>query len=156
MYKRDQLTGGHVIMLGDGCEESAMQSLAAYPQSLQIGGGINIDNATKYINAGASHVIVTSYVFRDGAIDYERLTALRDLVGKEKLVIDLSCRKKPNELSNLFYVVTNKWTKYTDFLVRYVRTLNHFVIAVVYNLISLSSYVSFQCGKLDIIVFLLR
>ena len=81
----------------------------------------NLDNATKYLNAGASHVIVTSFVFRDGDIDFNRLRKLRELVGKERLVVDLSCRRRPNEEGEgndgMFYVVTNKWTKFTKFSV---------------------------------------
>ena len=77
----------------------------------------------QYLDAGASHVVVTSYVFRDGQVDLPRLSALRDLVGKERLVLDLSCRKKPVNANtptpdtNPYYVVTNKWTQYTDYTV---------------------------------------
>lgn len=71
----------------------------------------------KYLEAGALHVIVTSFVFNEGVIDLPRLQALSKLVGKERLVIDLSCRKKIDDGSGLFYVVTNKWTKYTDFAI---------------------------------------
>lgn len=115
MYKRDELRGGHVIMLGGGCEDAAMEALQAYPGGLQIGGGVNLQNAEKYLFGCASHVIVTSFVFHDGLIDMERLQALVDLVGKERIVIDLSCRKKADDPSGSFYVVTNKWTKYTDY-----------------------------------------
>ncbi len=86
-------------------------------------GGITTENAMKYIDAGASHVIVTSFVFRDSSIDYDRLKQLSSLVGKDRLVIDLSCRKKQQPSSSseitesIYYVVTNKWTKYTDFTV---------------------------------------
>ncbi len=86
-------------------------------------GGITTGNAMKYIEAGASHVIVTSFVFRDGSIDYDRLKQLSSLVGKDRLVIDLSCRKNQQPSSSseiaesIYYVVTNKWTKYTDFAV---------------------------------------
>lgn len=78
-------------------------------------GGITSANAKKYIELGATHVIVTSFVFQDGQINFERLKELVKLVGKEKLILDLSCRKKKDDDSNTFYVVTNKWTKYTDF-----------------------------------------
>ncbi len=115
MYKRDGLTGGHVIMLGGGCEAAATEALQEYPGGLQIGGGVNAQNAMQYIDAGASHVIVTSFVFHDGLIDMERLQALVDIVGKQKIVIDLSCRKKADDPSGNFYVVTNKWTKYTNY-----------------------------------------
>ena len=111
MFAKDQLKGGHVIMLGSGNEEAALAALAAYPNGLQIGGGITADNAKKYIDAGASHVIVTSYIFHDGKLDMGRLQKLIDTVGKEKLVIDLSCRAKDGK----WFVVTNKWTQFSDF-----------------------------------------
>jgi phosphoribosylformimino-5-aminoimidazole carboxamide ribotide isomerase len=85
MYKNDNLNGGHIIMLGPDCEEAALDALASYPLGLQIGGGITIDNAEKYLNIGASHVIVTSYVFRNSIIDIERLDKLVQLVGKFRI-----------------------------------------------------------------------
>jgi len=113
LYRRDRLTGGHVVMLGGGNQKAALDALAAYPQGMQIGGGVNVENAKGYIEAGASHVIVTSYVFRDGHVDFDRLKDLVELVGKDRLVVDLSCRKKPG--SDGYYVVTDRWQKYTDF-----------------------------------------
>lgn len=110
-FQQDELTGGHVIMLGAGNEQAALQALAAYPGGLQVGGGITADNAARYIEAGASHVIVTSYIFHDGMLDRERLARLVAAVGKEHLVIDLSCRKKDDK----WFVVTDKWTKFSDF-----------------------------------------
>lgn len=68
MYRQDQLRGGHIIMLGNGNEAAAARALAAYPGGLQIGGGITADNAEKYLTMGASHVIVTSYVFQNGEL----------------------------------------------------------------------------------------
>ncbi|RHW38638.1 phosphoribosylformimino-5-aminoimidazole carboxamide ribotide isomerase [Lysinibacillus yapensis] len=111
MFKKDGLTGGHVIMLGSGNEEAAMLSLQSYPNGLQIGGGITAENAKKFIDAGASHIIVTSYIFHDGQLDMERLEKLVKAVGKEKIVIDLSCRKRDDQ----WFVVTDKWTKFSDF-----------------------------------------
>lgn len=111
MFKKDQLTGGHVIMLGSGNEEAALRALQAYPNGLQVGGGITATNALQYIEAGASHVIVTSYIFHDGLLDVERLENLVETVGKEHLVIDLSCRSREGK----WYVVTDKWTKFSDF-----------------------------------------
>ena len=111
MFASDQLTGGHVIMLGPGNEQAAINALQAYPGGLQIGGGITAENAKQYIDAGASHVIVTSYIFHDGLLDMERLHKLVHTVGKDKLVIDLSCRKKDDK----WFVVTDKWTKFSDF-----------------------------------------
>lgn len=113
LFKRDQLTGGHVIMLGAGNELAAEQALQAYPNGLQIGGGITADNAQHYIDLGASHVIVTSYIFHDGQFDLARLEQLVKAVGKKKIVIDLSCRKRDGE----WYVVTDKWTKWSSFIV---------------------------------------
>ena len=98
-------------MLGPGNEQAAMNALQAYPGGLQVGGGITADNAKQYIDAGASHVIVTSYIFHDGLLDMERLTKLVHTVGKDKLVIDLSCRKRYDK----WFVVTDKWTKFSDF-----------------------------------------
>ncbi|WP_339195104.1 phosphoribosylformimino-5-aminoimidazole carboxamide ribotide isomerase [Solibacillus sp. FSL R5-0449] len=111
LFLQNKLTGGHVIMLGPGNEEAAISALKAYPNGLQIGGGITADNAQKYIDAGASHVIVTSYIFHDGQLDMDRLQQLVKNIGKEKLVLDLSCRKRDGK----WYVVTDKWTKFSDF-----------------------------------------
>jgi phosphoribosylformimino-5-aminoimidazole carboxamide ribotide isomerase len=111
LFATHQLTGGHVIMLGPGNEEAAIRALQAYPNGLQIGGGITADNAQMYIDAGASHVIVTSYIFHDGMLDMERLQKLIKAVGKDKIVLDLSCRKREDK----WMVVTDKWTKFSDF-----------------------------------------
>jgi phosphoribosylformimino-5-aminoimidazole carboxamide ribotide isomerase len=110
MYKRDGLSGGHVIMLGPGNEAAARDAIEAFPGGLQAGGGITADNAPEYLALGASHVIVTSYVFRDGHIDWERLEKLSTLIGKKRLVIDLSCRKR----DGMYYVVTDRWQKFTS------------------------------------------
>ena len=110
LYKRDYLTGGHVIMLGAGNDTSAREALAAYPGGLQIGGGVNASNARDWLNAGASHVIVTSWVFREGRVDEQRLAELVNLVGRERLVLDLSCRKRDGN----YFVVTDRWQKFTD------------------------------------------
>lgn len=111
MFKKDGLTGGHVIMLGPGNEEAALLSLQTYPNGLQVGGGITAENAQKYIDAGASHIIVTSYIFHHGQLDMERLEKLVETVGKERIVIDLSCRKRGGK----WFVVTDKWTRFSDF-----------------------------------------
>ena len=110
LYRRDDLRGGHVIMLGPGNETAAREALAAFPGALQIGGGINGGNARSWLEAGASHVIVTSWVFREGRLDGERLKQLTALVGKRKLVLDLSCRIKDGE----YFVVTDRWQKFTN------------------------------------------
>ncbi|KAG5227261.1 1-(5-phosphoribosyl)-5-[(5-phosphoribosylamino)methylideneamino] [Salix suchowensis] len=102
LYKEDGLVGGHVIMLGadDLSKAAAVEALHAYPGGLQVGGGINVNNALNYIEEGASHVIVTSYVFNNGQMDLERLKDLVHVVGKQKLVLDLSCRKSMEFLAN--------------------------------------------------------
>src|SRR6185295_17862031 len=94
LYRRDGLSGGHVIMLGPGNEAEARAALQAYPGGLQIGGGITETNAQAWLEQGASHVIVTSWVFKEGKVDLERLTRLTKAVGKERLVLDLSCPRK--------------------------------------------------------------
>ncbi|KAL0309526.1 UNVERIFIED_CONTAM: 1-(5-phosphoribosyl)-5-[(5-phosphoribosylamino)methylideneamino] imidazole-4-carboxamide isomerase [Sesamum radiatum] len=112
MYKDDGLTGGHVIMLGADplSQSAAIEALHAYPGGLQVGGGINSSNALSYIDEGASHVIVTSYVFSNGQVDFERLKELAHAVGRQRLVLDLSCRKKEDR----YAVVTDRWQKFTD------------------------------------------
>lgn len=110
LYHRDGLTGGHVIMLGPGNEAEARAALAAYPGGLQIGGGVTAVNAREWLDAGASHVIVTSWVFREGRVDWERLAELVKVVGKDRLVIDLSCRIRDGK----YFVVTDRWQKFTE------------------------------------------
>ena len=109
LYKRDQLRGGHVIMLGPGNEPAALEALRAYPGGLQVGGGINSDNARTYLDAGASHVIVTSWIFRDGRVEWDRLKQLVGQIGKKRLVLDLSCRQRDRQ----YFVVTDRWQKFT-------------------------------------------
>ena len=110
MYRADNLTGGHVIMLGPGNEEAATEALQAWPGGLQIGGGITAENAEVWLERGASHVVVTSHVFHDGRLDAGRLEKLCRLIGKERLVLDLSCRWKDDG----YYVVTDRWQKFTE------------------------------------------
>jgi phosphoribosylformimino-5-aminoimidazole carboxamide ribotide isomerase len=109
LYHRDGLKGGHVIMLGPGNEGEARAALQAYPGGLQIGGGVNLDNARAWLDAGASHVIVTSWVFRGEQVDWERLAQLSREIGKGRLVLDLSCRRRGND----YFVVTDRWQKFT-------------------------------------------
>lgn len=113
MYRKDKLTGGHVISLGPGNTLAALSALKAYPGGLQIGGGITPSNAATYLDAGASHVIVTSYVFSNGQIDLSKLQALVRSIGKERLVLDLSCRQK----DGAFWIVTDRWQKFTTVMV---------------------------------------
>ena len=110
LYGRDNLRGGHVIQLGSGNEAEAKVALAAFPGGLHLGGGVNASNARGWLDAGASHVIVTSWVFREGRLDQERLAELVKIVGKERLVLDLSCRRK----GNAYFVVTDRWQKFTE------------------------------------------
>lgn len=110
LYRRDDLSGGHVIKLGPGNDDAARAALAAYPGGLHLGGGVDAENATGWLEAGASHVIVTSWVFRDGQLDWERLKRLVGVIGKERLVLDLSCRKRGAE----YVVVTDRWQKFTE------------------------------------------
>ena len=110
LYKLDGLKGGHLIMLGPGNEAEARAALRAYPGGLQIGGGINLDNARTWLEAGASHVIVTSWVFREGRLDDQRLAELVAAVGTERVVLDLSCRRRGDD----YFVVTDKWQKFTE------------------------------------------
>ena len=117
MYKKDGLTGGHVILLNPASseyyaktKEQALKALRAYPEGLQIGGGITAENAAEYIEAGASHVIVTSYVFKNGEIQWENLENLCAAVGKEHVVLDLSCRKKDDK----YYILTDRWQTFTN------------------------------------------
>lgn len=116
LYKKAGLKGGHVILLNgadsdyyEASRAQALAALAAYPEGLQAGGGITPANAREYLEAGASHVIVTSYVFREGAIRYDRLREMVNAVGREHLVLDLSCRKVGEE----YLVVTDRWQKMT-------------------------------------------
>lgn len=117
MYKKAGIRGGHIILLNPVTSEyyeatraQALLALHSYPGGLQLGGGITADNAARFIEAGASHVIVTSYVFNNGRIDYNNLEKLVDAVGKSHLVLDLSCRKKGDS----YYIVTDRWQKFTD------------------------------------------
>ncbi|HWN95386.1 MAG TPA: phosphoribosylformimino-5-aminoimidazole carboxamide ribotide isomerase [Methylomirabilota bacterium] len=109
LYRRDGLKGGHVILLGPGNERAAREALNAYPGGMHLGGGVNLDNARAWLKAGASHVIVTSSVFRDGRVDWDRLQQLVTAIGKQRLVLDLSCRKREGE----YFVVTDRWQKFT-------------------------------------------
>jgi phosphoribosylformimino-5-aminoimidazole carboxamide ribotide isomerase len=107
-------------MLGPGNEEQARSALQAYPGGLQIGGGINLDNARNWLEAGASHVIITSWVFRDGRLDADRLTKLVATIGKARLVLDLSCRRRGED----YFVVTDRWQKFTELAINQ-ETLQH-------------------------------
>lgn len=120
LYKADGLTGGHIIILNaidseyfEATKLQAESALKAYPNGMQIGGGVTDKNAKEYIDMGASHVIVTSFVFKDGKINYDNLDSLVEAVGKERIVLDLSCRKRDGK----YYIVTDRWQKFTDVVV---------------------------------------
>lgn len=126
LYKRDNLPGGHIIMLGPGNEDAACQALEAYPGGLQVGGGIRPENAELWMKRGAMGVIVTSYCFKDGEIVWENVEQMRSAVGKENLVLDLSCRWKETKKHNgadgvdkdgrgSYFICTDRWQKWTDF-----------------------------------------
>lgn len=117
LYQDAGLQGGHIILLNpvgsQYYEEDVRQAclaLSAYPGGLQIGGGMTAENAAFFLEKGASHIIVTSYVFKDGKINYENLKKIVAVTGKEHLVLDLSCRKKDDD----YYIVTDRWQKFTD------------------------------------------
>lgn len=117
LYENAGLTGGHIIILNPVSspyyEEDVRQAclaLAAAKGKLQLGGGITDENAAFFLAQGASHVIVTSFVFKDGKINKENLEKIFAVTGKERLVLDLSCRKKDGE----YYIVTDRWQKFTD------------------------------------------
>lgn len=133
LYRKDDLPGGHVIMLGPGNERAAVDALQAWPGGMQVGGGITADNAFWWLEKGASHVIVTSHVFHNGLLDEERLNNLVKQVGRERLVLDLSCRWRGDG----YYVVTDRWQKFTSLrisretLARLADTCDEFLVHAV-------------------------
>lgn len=117
LYKESGIRGGHIILLNakdseyyESTKKEAIKALGVYPEHLQIGGGITPENAKEFLNAGASHVIVTSYVFKNGKINYENLHKIKEAVGKEHLVLDLSCRKRDGK----YWIVTERWQNFSD------------------------------------------
>ena len=117
LYKENHLNGGHIIMLNardskyyEEDKVQALKALIAFVGGLQMGGRITDENAKEFIESGASHVIVTSFVFAGGKVHYDRLDALKEQVGREHLVLDLSCRKRDDK----YYITTDRWQKFTD------------------------------------------
>lgn len=117
LYRQAGICGGHIILLNsagssyyEDTRQQALAALRAYPGGLQVGGGIHTGNAREYLDSGASQVIVTSYVFHDGRVDYERLGELTAAVGRERLVLDLSCRR----IDGKYRIVTDRWQRATE------------------------------------------
>lgn len=117
LYRERGIKGGHIILLNAANSEyyeadksQAFAALAEYPNGLQLGGGITAENAAEFLDMGASHVIVTSYVFKNGAVNRENLKKISAAAGRDRLVIDLSCRKRGED----YYIVTDRWQKFTD------------------------------------------
>jgi len=113
LYQEHALAGGHVIALGPGNDEQVKKALQAYPQGLQFGGGVNNTNAEQFLEYGASHIIVTSYLFEDKQFSFRRLEQIKSIVGKEKLVLDLSCRK----VKDGWFIATDRWQTITNLAV---------------------------------------
>ncbi|WP_250657497.1 phosphoribosylformimino-5-aminoimidazole carboxamide ribotide isomerase [Alkalimarinus coralli] len=110
LYRDHNLTGGHVIALGEGNQAQVKLALNTWPGGLQVGGGINAENAVSYLDAGASHIIVTSYLFENNQFSWQRLERIKAEVGKQHLVLDLSCRKKDDS----WFIATNRWQTVTN------------------------------------------
>ncbi|MFT5808782.1 MAG: phosphoribosylformimino-5-aminoimidazole carboxamide ribotide isomerase [Moritella dasanensis] len=110
IYRQHDLRGGHVIALGPNNEAEVVKALRAWPQGLQFGGGVNLTNAAKYLEAGASHVIVTSYLFDGDEFSWDKLAQLKALIGKAHLILDLSCRKTAQGWN----IATNRWQTVTS------------------------------------------
>lgn len=110
LYRENNLTGGHVIALGPGNQEQALKALTAWPKGLQFGGGVTVENASEYIEAGASHVIVTSHLFEKGQFSWQRLENITNEIGKEQLILDLSCRRTATG----WHIATNRWQTITE------------------------------------------
>ncbi|SFB20895.1 1-(5-phosphoribosyl)-5-[(5-phosphoribosylamino)methylideneamino] imidazole-4-carboxamide isomerase [Acetitomaculum ruminis DSM 5522] len=117
VYKKDEIYGGHVIMLNhqgnegyEATKKACLKALNSFEYGLMAGGGINPDNAGIFLENKASHVIVTSYVFKDGKIDFDNLKKMTDAVGKKHLCLDLSCKEKEGS----YYIVTDRWQKFTE------------------------------------------
>lgn len=109
-YRADSCVGGHVIKLGPGNDDAARAALAAWPDGLHLGGGITLDNASAWIDAGAGAVIVTSWLFPDGLFNHDRLVALEQRIGRQRLVVDLSCRRR----GQTWFVAINRWQTMTE------------------------------------------
>ena len=117
LYRDYGLKGGHIILLNgkdseyyEATKNEALKGLHAYPGGMQIGGGITDENAEYFIENGASHVVVTSYLFVNGRIDFDRLRKLAGVVGREHVVVDLSCR----HYDDGYHIMTDRWQTKTE------------------------------------------
>lgn len=117
MYKEHGLRGGHIILLNskesdyyDATRAQALLALNSYPGGLQVGGGINSSNAKMWIDAGATHVIVTSALFEDGKLSIDAMEKISSVVGPENLVFDLSCKR----IGDKYFICTNRWQTVTE------------------------------------------
>lgn len=148
-YAADGLAGGHVIKLGPGNDDAAREALAAFPGGMQIGGGISAENARDWLDCGASHVIITSWLFSPGGILLtERLKQIRKAVGAERLVIDLSCRRVPQDNgAPAWCVAMNRWQKLTNVHIS-VQTLS-FLAEFAAEFLVHAADVEGLCGGID-------
>jgi len=107
LFKKFNLCGGHIIKLdkGEDTNNEAINALQTWPGCMQIGGGITDSNCKYYLDSGASHVIVTSFVFNNGIIDYENLRTISEACGKSNLVLDLSCKLVDGD----YHIATERW-----------------------------------------------
>ena len=110
LYQKHSLKGGHVIALGPGNKEEALKALSAWPQGLQFGGGVNETNAAEFLEAGASHLILTSYLFEGGKLSADRIETIKREAGKARLVFDLSCRQTESGWN----IATDRWQTITN------------------------------------------
>ncbi|KAG0146857.1 hypothetical protein CROQUDRAFT_656846 [Cronartium quercuum f. sp. fusiforme G11] len=110
LYQGHNLTGTHLIKLGPSNDETALRALNSWRGQIQLGGGVDLSNAEKWLDAGADKIIVTSFLFPGCKFSEERLRQIVELVGKEKLVIDLSCKKRDSS----WFVASNQWRDLTD------------------------------------------
>ncbi|MGH1462006.1 MAG: phosphoribosylformimino-5-aminoimidazole carboxamide ribotide isomerase [Neptuniibacter sp.] len=150
LYRQHKLSGGHVIALGPGNKEQALLALKAWPQGLQFGGGVNHENAEEYLNAGASHVIVTSFLFENGQFSWEKLNQIKAVTGAEKLILDLSCRKTPSGWN----IATDRWQTVTETVIN-LETLQQLSEHCAEFLIHAADVEGLQAGiDQDLVVFL--
>ena len=120
LFQTKNIYGGHIILLNtpdspqyEATRRQALDALSVWPGGMQLGGGVNAENAAFWLDAGASHVVVTTYAFSGGKINFEHLEALKSAVGKEHVVLDVSCKKKEKD-SQHYFIVTDRWQNMTD------------------------------------------